>query len=483
MNLTNPQQNLSSQLTVKLRNVPLLKSLTDAELQHLADARIVHLAPGEPLFLSGQITHNFWIVLAGSLRLSYKLPDGSSHSAYVYEQGATFGEVALLANIPSSTSLHAEQPAELIEFSEDQFWSVMNFCPDIRKEILGNMAFRLAKIQVTTFQQEKMAALGTMAAGLMHELNNPGAAARRAASQLRENLLRMHKLTASFARARLEDDQKQCMYDLQEYALATRPASTLSSLEQSDKEEALADWLQSAGVADAWKLAPTLASVGIEAPVLACAKQSFADPFFSDALSWLEALISSMQLTSTIEESIGRVSDLVMAVKSYAYEGHGARQTIDVNRSILATLLILGHKIREKQITIDKQLDPALPAFETGCQGINQVWTNLLDNAIDAAPEHGRIHIKTWADRHSAVPENGTPRTDLCILIGDNGPGIPTDCQARIFDPFFTTKPVGVGTGLGLGITYRIIEQCGGVIHFSSTPGDTEFSVRLPAST
>jgi signal transduction histidine kinase len=419
-------------------------------------------------------------VLSGAMRLSYKISDGSEHTAYTYHGGEAFGEVALLANIPSATSLHADEPSELIEFTEDQFWKIMNLCPEIRKTVLGNMAYRLAKIQSNTFQQEKMAALGTMAAGLMHELNNPGAAARRAAAQLRENLIRLQSLSARLSRSDMQVEQRECMFELQEQAMSAKPADTLNSLEQSDREESLAEWLDSAGVEQAWKLAPTFVSVGIDADSLICASHTFQGSVFSDALSWLEALVSSMQLVGTIEESIGRVSDLVMAVKSYAYEGRGEKQTVDVNRSILATLLILGHKLREKQITIDKQLDHSLPALETGCHGVNQIWTNLLDNAIDAAPQGGHITIKTWPDRHPAPLNGNPPRVDLCILITDNGTGIPSECQARIFDPFFTTKPVGVGTGLGLGIVYRIVEQCGGVIHFSSTPGETEFAVRLP---
>ena len=482
-----PAPPITPELTAKLRAIPMLATLSDEYLRDVAQAPIIRLATGDALFLQGEITNKFWILLEGSLRLSYKTADGTDHTAHIYQPGAAFGEVALLANIPSSTSLRAESSAELLEFSEELFWTVMNLCPEIRKEILGNMAYRLAKVQSTTFQQEKMAALGTMAAGLMHELNNPGAAARRAASQLRENLTRMHKLTANWARAKISEEQKQCMFELQTFALEAKPTTTLNSLEQSDKEESLADWLEAAGVTNAWQIAPTFVSIGIDPQVLDCARQSFHNEFFPDALNWLEALVSSMQLASTIEESIGRVSDLVMAVKSYAYEGSGARHTVDINRSILATLLILGHKIREKQITIEKQLDRALPPLETGCQGINQVWTNLLDNAIDAAPQGGHILIKTWPDQHPIPPgepkPGSSPRTDLCILIADNGTGIPTECQAKIFDPFFTTKPLGVGTGLGLGIVYRVVEQCGGVIHFASAPGETEFSVRLPATT
>ena len=318
-----------------------------------------------------------------------------------------------------------------------------------------------------------MAALGTLAAGLMHELNNPGAAARRASTQLRENLMRMHRLTAKFARAAITEGQKRCMYELQEFVLSATPVLAMNSLDQADAEEALADWMEAVHVEDSWRIAPTFASIGIDMPTLECARQQFDGPVFSDALNWLEALVSSMQLVGTIEESIGRVTELVGAVKSYAYEGRTQKQTIDINRSLQATLMIVGHKVREKQITIEKDLADDLPLFNTSCQGINQIWTNLLDNAIDAAPQNGRINIKTWFESHGES-------TELYIQVRDNGVGIPLESQPHIFDPFYTTKPVGIGTGMGLGIVHRIVEQFGGVIRFTSMPGETEFVVRLP---
>ena len=322
-----------------------------------------------------------------------------------------------------------------------------------------------------------MAALGTLAAGLMHELNNPGAAARRASSQLRENLIRLHELAGRFTECELSREQKDCVLDLQHHALNNKPTVPLSSLEQTDAEESLTEWMEAAHVQDAWKLAPTLVSIGMTSESLTCAQASFDADMFSDALNWLEALASSMQLVGTIEESISRVTDLVAAVKTYAYEGKGQKLTTDINQSIHATVVILAHKMREKQITLSKTFAPEIPPVGGACHGLNQVWTNLLDNAIDAVPQGGRITLRTWSER----VEGPKPRTDVCILVEDNGPGIPHECQSQIFDPFFTTKPVGVGTGLGLGIVYRIVEQCGGSIRFSSVPGSTEFVVRLPA--
>jgi len=269
------------------------------------------------------------------------------------------------------------------------------------------------------------------------------------------------------------------MFDLQKQALTFKQPLRMNSLDQSDAEEALAEWMESVKVENAWKMAPTLVSVGMDAGKLECVRRDFDGPMLSEALSWLDALVSSMQLVGTIEESIGRVTDLVHAVKSYAYEGRGQKQTIDVNDSIHATLVILGHKLREKEIVLEKSFSPDLPLLHSDCSGLNQIWTNLLDNAIDAVPQHGQIKIRTWAEKKTATPDNS--RVDLCISITDNGSGIPLESQPQIFDPFYTTKAVGIGTGMGLGIVQRIVEQYGGVIRFSSEPGNTEFVVRIPS--
>ncbi|SFS13353.1 Cyclic nucleotide-binding domain-containing protein [Granulicella pectinivorans] len=458
-----------------LHEVPILASLSEEDLHCLDDVEQIHLAAGTLFERQGEAARYFYVVLTGSIRIFFHKPDGAEVTAVTLPAGNAIGELPLLAGIQNPTSMETVEPSLLLRFSEDEFWSLMTTCPMVRKAILGNMAFRLQRFQSHTLQQEKMASLGTLAAGLMHELNNPGAAARRAASQLRENLLRLHELAAKFTYLDLSHSQKQCLIDLQTQALAVKAPIQLNSLEQSDAEEALAEWMENANIANAWKLAPTLVSIGFHPGELDCARSSFTGEIFSDALSWLEALVSSMQLVGTIEESIGRVSTLVAAVKSYAYEGKGQRQTLNVNESIYATLVILGHKIREKQLILEKKLDQDLPPLESSCSGLNQVWTNILDNAIDALPEQGHIRLKTWSEKHA------TGTVDLCITIEDDGPGIPLDSQPHIFDPFYTTKPVGVGTGLGLGIAHRIVEQYGGTIRFTSGPGSTIFYVRLPA--
>jgi signal transduction histidine kinase len=471
---------ISDDLLARLRAVPILAAVPDQEIHCLGDARQLSLAEGDFLARQGEVAHSFWILLSGEMRIQ-TLQDGQGFTMAQLPAGTAFGEMPLLSNTPYAFSVQATQPSEVLEFDEQRFWNIMMACPNVRKAILGNMAYRLQKFQSVMVQQEKMASLGTLAAGLMHELNNPGAAAVRAAAQLRQNLLRMHQLTAKFSKANLNEEQKQCMFQLQEYALEKERSLRMNSLEQSDAEEALATWMENANVEDAWKLAPALVAIGITADELECARAEFPGPFFSDALNWLEALVSSMQLVATIEESVGRVSDLVKAVKTYAYEGKGQKQAVDVNESLHATLTILGHKFRQKEIVLEKDFAANLPALQCECSGLNQVWTNLLDNAIDAVPQGGHIRIHTWEEETSGdAKATRKPRHYLCIAIADDGPGIPLESQARIFDPFYTTKAVGVGTGLGLGIVQRITEQYGGTVTFASEPGNTEFRVRLP---
>lgn len=473
----NPAESLSDSLFSRLRSISIFASLRDNELRSLSGLEEIYLPKDKVLLHQGDSAHFFWVLLEGDIRVSQTVPSGTEVKLAIIGPGNAFGELPLLANIPNASNLTADTDCHLVQINEEAFWSLMTTYPEARRAILGNMAKRFQKLQSTTVQQEKMVSLGTLAAGLMHELNNPGTAAKRAASQLRSNLLRMHELSAKFSKTDLSREQKECLHDLQEHTLSAKQTIVMSSLEQSDAEEALAEWMEEANIENAWKMAPTLVSIGLKADDLTCARAEFPGSTLSDALNWLEAMASSMQLVGTIEESIGRVSDLVMAVKSYAYEGKGQKQSIDVNQSIHATLVILSHKMREKEIAVSKDFAPDLPPLQSECTGLNQIWTNLLDNSIDAVGQHGKIDVKTWAE----PSHSDSKRLDICIRIADNGSGIPIESQAHIFDTFYTTKPVGVGTGLGLGIVHRIVEQYGGSIRFSSVPGETEFIVRIPS--
>jgi signal transduction histidine kinase len=323
---------------------------------------------------------------------------------------------------------------------------------------------------VEALHREKLVSLGTLAAGLMHELHNPGAAAKRAASQLRENLMRLQQLSLRFSDHPKTPEQLACVRGLLEHTMSGCRFKALSSVAQADAEEAMSEWLAQAGVDNAYHIGPALVAIGFDQQELDCARAYFEPSAFSAALNWLEALVSSVSQVCAIEESISRISDLVTAVKKFAYDEKAPSKELDVHDSIQSTLTILGHKLRIKQIGVEKRFNASPSTIATKGQALSQVWTNLIDNAADASPNNGQIEISTW-----------TEPDWLVVCIGDHGPGIPPETLPRIFEAFFTTKPQGSGTGLGLEIVHRIVTQkFGGKIDVESKPGDTRFIVRLP---
>jgi signal transduction histidine kinase len=460
-------------LLPQLRQIPLFQNVKDTDIDCLGEVEVIDAPAGTSLLSPGQRDLYFWVLLRGEIRATKPEADGGSTLLGELKNGETFGEVPLLTGAPS-TPVHVKTVADstVLRIDGPAFWSLMSTCPVVRAGVLANMGRRLEAYQVLTLHREKLISLGTLAAGLMHELNNPGAAARRAAAQLRENLVHLQGISLRFAEAKLNSEQLRCMAELQAEALKFQKPQAMSSLEQADAEEALLEWLESSGVENAWKVAPTLVAVGWCREDIECAQRAFPQGTLSDALNWLESLVSSLQLVSTIEESITRVTDLVIAVKKYAYDDKNREREIDIPDSIQSTLTILAHKFRQKELEIHKVFGAEMPKIKTTGTGLSQVWTNILDNAIDASPEKGVIEIRTWV-------ENGT----ACVGIADQGQGIAPEHRDHIFEPFFTTKPAGVGTGLGLDIAHRIVVgQFGGEITFASEPGKTEFVVRLPAT-
>jgi signal transduction histidine kinase len=414
---------------------------------------------------------HYWVILQGGGQAERPEPDGSFSLVGKANEGEGFGEVPLLTGRQQSPfRITATQDSVLARFTQQDFWDVMACCPAARKTILADTAHRSQAYQVEALHREKLVSLGTLAAGLMHELHNPGSAAKRAASQLRENLMRLQELSLRNADRPKTPIQMQCMKDLLEHALHGCNQPAMSSLEQADAEEAMGEFLSNAGVENAFTIAPTLVSMGVDREEIACVQEHFDRESFSDALNWFGALVSSVSLVCAIEESIGRVSDLVMAVKKFAYDERTPSKELDVHDSLQSTLTILGHKLRIKQIEVEKRFAASPSKIQTRGHALSQVWTNLIDNAIDASPEGGKIEISTWSEPDWFV-----------ACIGDHGSGIPSDVLPRIFEAFFTTKPQGSGTGLGLEIVSRIVTQkFGGKIEVESKPGDTRFIVRLP---
>lgn len=429
-------------------------------------------AAGSVLLDPGAPWHHYWVVIEGETRAERPESDGTWTLVGCAQKGDGFGEVPLLTQKQHSPfRVTAVQSSVLLRVAEEPFWNLLACCPEVRRVVLSDFSLRLQAHQVEALHRQKLVALGTLAAGLMHELHNPGAAARRASAQLRENLLRLQQISLRSTAQPKTREQLECMRHLLEHTLCGCKAPAMDSLDQADAEEAMGGWLREAGVENAFAIAPALVAAGLNREELACARAAFDPASFSDAINWLEGLVSNASLVCAIEESIGRVSDLVSAVKSFAYDDRTRGREVDVHDSLQSTLTILGHKMRIKTLTAEKHFAAAPAKIFVRGSTLSQVWTNLIDNAIDASEEGAKIEIATWN-------EPGT----LAVSVEDHGGGIPAEVLPHIFDAFFTTKPQGHGTGLGLEIVHRIVTQnFGGTIDVQSQPGSTRFTVRLPA--
>ena len=453
-----------------LRQIPLFKNLTDEQLQCVPQGTEVWLEPGEILFKQGDPAQYFYLVVEGAVRITREV--GKQKIVLgTYDTGMFFGEVPLLAGTLHLASGQAVARSHLYCLREGDFWQVLTICPSIRKLVLGHMANRMQELQVLSQQREKLASLGTLAAGLAHELNNPAAAASRATGQIREPLQGLQAMAIKPIAQHLTPTQLEHLLELKNDAIAhANTNSCCNPLTLSEREDELTDWLEERGINDGWKIAPTLAAAGINAQRLTAIVEQVSQDVISDVVTWLESTLATAGLLNELEQSTIRVSKLVKAVKAYTYMDRAPLQDVDVHEDLDNTLTILGHKLKKHSIVVTREYDRSLPRISAHGSELNQVWTNLIDNAIDASGDGGKIWVRTSKQEDY-----------LMVEIADNGAGIPPEIQPRIFEPFFTTKSVGQGTGLGLEIAYRsVVNQHKGEIRFSSIPGDTRFQVYLP---
>ena len=426
------------------------------------------LGPGETLFGEGDPENEFFVIVEGELRVT-KTVAGEETTLHVHQGGEFTGALSMFNDGISIATARATQRCCLLRIDRDGFKEMFTVCPQVTSTILFAMAERRPEAETLTRQREKLAALGKLSAGLAHELNNPAAAARRAAGQLRETLRDLQPLTLKLGELCLSAEVREWLtgFTREVFGQAPGPAAD-DPLARSDREDAVGDWLDAQGIAQGWELAPTLAEAGLDPVRLETLAERVGDAALADTLAWLAAAHAAHDLARQVEQSAGRISDLVGAIKSYSYMDQSPRQEIDVHEGLDSTLTILGHKL--KNIAVSRDYDRALPRFQAYGSELNQVWTNILDNAADAMGGRGKLTVRTARENDYALVE-----------IGDDGPGIPPDVQPRIFEPFFTTKEMGQGTGLGLDMSYRIVVgRHHGEICVESRPGDTRFQVRLP---
>ena len=460
-------------LNATLRKVPLFAELKDDELTCVEQGEELWLSPGEEFITEGEPAENFYVLLEGQVRVTKKLA-ATKEIAVSHGPGTFLGEVPILLGIPYEVTGRTLSQSHLFRIKKETFWQMIATCPSTTQEILRTMAQRVQGIAALSQQQAKLISLGTLAAGLAHELNNPAAAAGRATIQLRQIFQALPSLSIKvYQRKNMTPEQIAYLVELEHNLIReyTSKSLHLDALAESDKEEQIISWLDIHGVADSWKLAQTLVSAGLDTVHLDTIRNNLPSDSLPDVLSWLDARLSSEVLLKEIEQSTVRISELVKAIKTYSYMDQAPIQEIYVHEGLESTMTILSHKLKTGNITITREYDRTLPRISAYGSELNQVWTNIIDNAIDAIGErHGNILLRTKRENNNIVVE-----------IAGNGPGIPQDVQSRIFEQFFTTKGVGKGTGLGLSISYRIVvEMHKGDISFTSKPGDTRFEIRLP---
>lgn len=450
----------------ELRDIPIFASLTDGELRRLAArGSEEQLDSGELLFAEGDPATAFHVVLDGELRVT-KLVEGRETEIDYLTPGNFTGDIGLLIDLPHIGTARAMRRSRLLVFDREAFRALVTEMPAVAREVLPLMGARVQGAEILVREREKLAALGRLSAGLAHELNNPAAAVRRAADQLASALAAQERRVLRLGTMSLTTDQIATLKTARHSSSVDAPA--LDPVTRGDREDEIAFFLEDRGLDDAWDVAPALVGAGFDLDRVAAVAAALPPAAAADGLGWVAGSLALSGLLDDVQRGAERISALVQAVKDYSFMDRGSVQEVDVREGLESTLTILRHKLGN--VEISREYDPATPRIAGHGSELNQVWTNLIDNAIDAMGGQGRLSIRV------SHTDEGVE-----VEIGDNGPGVPLDVQERIFQPFFTTKRMGAGTGLGLDIAYRIVvNRHGGTIRVASEPGDTRFVVRLP---
>ena len=455
-----------------LKTFEALKNIPDTELQWLIDnCRAYQLNDGDFLTKQGQVLAGPHFILKGRLVLSI-IQNSIRKEITFFNAGDITGYLPYSRGLIASASSQAIGEVWLMSFPTERIREMITGHFEITQALVHVMSNRVREFTALQQQNEKMMALGKLSAGLAHELNNPAAAIVRDSVSLMEHLKLQPKTFKSVIAIKMSAEQVDAVNDelFRVLAVTERPRLTLK--QKTKLEDELTDWLDGHGIDNGYEISDTLIDFNFKVENLEAVNKHIPPAYLPPVLNWICNLLVTEKMVEDIQESSRRIAELVNSIKTFTHMDRGYdKQYADIHIGIVNTLTMLGYKIKKGNVTVVQEFDEKLPPVKALIGELNQVWTNLIDNAMDAMEVNktGTLTIKTCKDREFVK-----------VLIIDDGPGIPDDIKTRIFDPFFTTKEMGKGTGMGLEVVQRIVHQHNGSIKVNSKPGHTEFIVCFP---